>query len=87
MVSRQRKWQIRMREQGRCTFCGQPAGKYVGFCDRHAVENQLRYWRREGKKPPRKTIERLIALGLEDWHSLALGELAKEIERWGKGKS
>lgn len=33
-ASRQREWQIRMREEGRCTVCGEDDYRR-GYCERH----------------------------------------------------
>lgn len=47
-ISRQRRWQIRMRRQGRCTLCGDPAvnGREM-FCEYHKerdrVKDHLKY--------------------------------------------
>lgn len=32
-MTRQRAWQLKMKEQKRCTICGKPAKKTL--CDRH----------------------------------------------------
>ena len=45
-VSRQRKWQLRKRVEGRCAVCGiTSAGK---LCDTHAVKMALRQLARRG---------------------------------------
>jgi 5-deoxy-D-glucuronate isomerase len=45
-VSRQRKWQLRRRAEGRCGVCAAPAlGK---FCDMHAVKEAIRQLERRG---------------------------------------
>jgi hypothetical protein len=45
-VSRQRKWQLRKRAEGRCAVCGVPAeGK---LCVTHAVKMALRQLKQRG---------------------------------------
>ena len=45
-VSRQRKWQLRKRVEGRCGVCAAPAsGK---LCDMHAVKVAMRQLERRG---------------------------------------
>ncbi len=32
-LSRQRRWQIKMKQAGRCILCGKPRNKYAQHCD------------------------------------------------------
>ena len=50
-LTRQRKYQLRMRQQGRCTLCGKPAFT-ASHCLFHAIEARER--RRAGKKLQRR---------------------------------
>ena len=40
-ISRQRKWQLKMRASGRCERCGDPAVT-SDYCLKHAVDNRER---------------------------------------------
>jgi hypothetical protein len=45
-LSRQRKWQLRMRREGRCTVCARPAPKFCGYCELHYARQLERVrWR------------------------------------------
>lgn len=45
-MSRQYEWQLRQRELGKCTICGEDGvlnhlGKYSGFCEVHLAKNRI----------------------------------------------
>lgn len=50
-ISRQRKWQLKMKEEGRCQQCGQPENHYSIHCDSCRKKKRIfqRKWR--GYKP------------------------------------
>jgi hypothetical protein len=50
-LSRQRRWQIRMREEGRCPMCGSPSeeGYKSGLCKKHRLVNRNRQRERKLK--------------------------------------
>jgi hypothetical protein len=41
-VSRQRKYQLRMRRDGRCTKCGEPIARGMVLCVKHLVQARER---------------------------------------------
>jgi hypothetical protein len=41
LVSRQRMWQIRKREAGKCIICGKMREKYACYCDKCAMVRRL----------------------------------------------
>lgn len=41
-ISRQRRWQMKQIEQGRCQICGRPRNRYRDRCDWHQNENRNR---------------------------------------------
>jgi hypothetical protein len=49
MVSRQRQWQLKMREEGKCVACGSPSD---GKCQCPACREKFRL-KRLAKNPPR----------------------------------
>ena len=42
-ISRQAKYQLRMRKAGRCTICGERAEKDRARCAKHLSEQRKRY--------------------------------------------
>ncbi len=50
MVSRQRKWQIRQIEDGKCNTCGEKREHYKQHCDSCAVKIRKRIRERDGHK-------------------------------------
>jgi predicted amidophosphoribosyltransferase len=42
LVSRQRLWQIRKRDEGLCTVCGKEADSLCGMCEEH-YQSSLEY--------------------------------------------
>ena len=60
-VSRQRKWQLRKRVEGRCGVCAAPAeGK---LCDMHAVKEAMRQLARRGSTATRRRGKWLVMAG------------------------
>ena len=60
-VSRQRKWQLRKRLEGRCAVCAAPAsGK---LCDMHAVKVALRQLERRGPAAIQRRGKWLVMAG------------------------
>ena len=60
-VSRQRKWQLRKRAEGRCGVCGLVAsGK---LCDAHAVRMALRQLAQRGPTAARRRGKWLVMAG------------------------
>ena len=56
--SRQRAWQIKMRDEGRCMICGDEAVRR-GYCEEHYCKLQERNLRRQKQKYlKRKTMVR-----------------------------
>jgi hypothetical protein len=53
-VSRQRKYQLRMRRDGRCTKCGEPTARGAVLCLKHLVEARERARRMMGWKRRRQ---------------------------------
>jgi len=53
-VSRQRLWQIRQVELGRCRLCGAPLGAYSQLCDAHAKQRAESLRKKTGNKPWKK---------------------------------
>lgn len=60
-VSRQRRWQLKMRKAGRCEICGKPSAHYrtgylAGRCEKHLAAarryKRERYWRNHGLRRP-----------------------------------
>ena len=69
IVSRQRKWQRKMMEQGRCPVCGKPAipeGKYCVRCWLSQYVKNRRLVNRK-KLSNSKNIKMLQLLVNEDW--------------------
>jgi hypothetical protein len=60
-MSRQREWQKRMAEQGRCQWCADPAVR-AGYCQIH-YEKRREQWRARyyAKKAEKETREETIA--------------------------
>jgi hypothetical protein len=52
-LSRQRKYQLRMKKQGCCTLCGEPAAT-AAHCLFHAIQSRER--NRSGKKSQRRYL-------------------------------
>jgi hypothetical protein len=52
-ISRQRKYQLRMKKQGCCTLCGEPAAT-AAHCLFHAIQSRER--NRAGKKSQRRYL-------------------------------
>jgi 5-deoxy-D-glucuronate isomerase len=60
-VSRQRKWQLRKRVEGRCAVCGVPAeGK---LCDMHAIKRSLLQLKQRGPTTTQKRGKWLVMAG------------------------
>jgi RNA polymerase-binding transcription factor DksA len=64
-MSRQRKWQIEQKRNGRCTKCGKPAaihlrGKRAGQTSVYCVEHLAKQWERNRAKT-----------GLESWNKMS----------------
>ena len=60
-VSRQRKWQLRKRVEGRCAVCGvTAAGK---LCDTHAVKMALRQLKQRGPAATQRRGKWLVMAG------------------------
>ena len=60
-VSRQRKWQLRKRVEGRCAVCGATAaGK---LCDAHAVKMALRQLEQRGPTTIQRRGKWLVMAG------------------------
>ena len=47
-ISRQRKYQMRMARDKRCTDCGEPAQPYASRCLKHLVKSRERQRKRMG---------------------------------------
>jgi hypothetical protein len=54
-ISRQRKWQLRMERDGRCTECGAPAAG-ASRCVKHLVYSRERQRRLRGLKRRYRTL-------------------------------
>src|SRR5438874_2644738 len=50
-VSRQRRWQIARRAEGKCEWCGLPLNRYAAMCDDCASKIRMRARKRGGFKP------------------------------------
>jgi hypothetical protein len=54
-VSRQRLWQIKMREEGRCSICGDEAYRR-GYCQPHYEKKQAKNLLYQRMNPKRKQV-------------------------------
>ncbi len=50
-MTRQRAWQLRMVQEGRCMICGQPRELHAWRCVKHAQAHRLDNRRRRGGQP------------------------------------
>jgi hypothetical protein len=76
-ISRQRKYQLRMKKQGCCTLCGEPAAT-ASHCLFHAIKS------RERNRAGMKSQRRYLAAQSYQFHVSA--PLAKAAGRWLNGK-
>lgn len=87
-MTRQRKWQLKMKAQGRCIVCGLPSSTAV-YCCYHAEKNRgyalARYYRHRNLKPknlvsnpPMDAREEAHGLELAKKHGWCISETETE---------
>jgi len=57
-VSRQRRWQIKMKESGRCIICGKPREHYAQHCDEcwRSITNRKPWQPGYPGRPPKSAV-------------------------------